>query len=367
MQRFAAAIACSLALTSTALANNGESSFTPSSLYVPVRDIMLMSSTSNLASQLYRCPTEPDPRIPLTGGTGGSSAGTGGAHSTVAYDGDAGMEVLNDDCLVDMADNAALEALFTDQIDIKPGTYDQIVVGQCRAGDHGYSSYVRGSIELSGQTWFTTSGDGTILTLSQLDNRYVQLDYAGCGSTIPLPAPVTLKSGDVVNISAFFSLKNIAWATLTNNGPPGGCAFDPHGHNVCTGYPIPIAYIGGESPKLDTYYITEDTGDEHAAKAGGQMLLLRAGASGPAFGGFSRRLLSATSVTPSVNYDTPLKTVMLNPDGATYMIENYGGGSNGVAVPYYVHFPAFQLQTHAGTMTRSDGVTMVDYRAVLQP
>ena len=69
---------------------------------------------------------------------------------------------------------------------------------------------------------------------------------------------------------------------------------------------------------------------------------------------------------PSVNYDTAIKTLQLNPGGASYLIENWGGGSNGMSVPYYVHFPAFELQTHNSVMTRSDGVTMVDYRAVKQ-
>jgi hypothetical protein len=366
MRRFTTIIMCTLALTSPVLANDGESSFTPTSLYVPVRFVRLASSTSNLSSQLYRCPSEPDPRIPPGAGSGGST-GSAGRQGTVASDSDAGTdpEVLGGDCLVDMADNAALAALFSSAVDIEPGTYDQIVIDNCRAGTQGYSSFVKGQISLSGQTWYTTSGGDTLLTTARADNRHVQVDYSGCGSLIKLPGPVTLAANDAVNISAFFSLRNIAWATLTSNGPPGGCTFDTHGHNVCTGYPIPIAYLGAESPTLDTYYVTEDQSDLAADKSSGQLLLLRTSA-GIAFGGFSRRLYSAHSVTPSVNYDTPIKTLMRNPDGITYLIENWGGGSAGVMVDYYVHFPAFELRTHNGTMTRSDGVTTVNYRAVLQ-
>ena len=77
-------------------------------------------------------------------------------------------------------------------------------------------------------------------------------------------------------------------------------------------------------------------------------------------------LYSAHSVEPSVNYDTPIKTLMRNPDGMSYLIENWGGGSASGMVDYYVHFPAFELRTHNGTFTRSDGVTTVGYRAVLQ-
>jgi hypothetical protein len=366
MRRFAGIVLCSLSLAAPVLANEGESSFTPSSLYVPVRFVRLASSTSNLSSQLYRCSSEPDPRIPPGAGSGGST-GSAGTPGTVASDTDAGTdpELLSGDCLVDMADNAQLAALFSSPVDIEPGTYDQIVVDQCSRGAHGYSSFVKGKISLSGQTWYTTSGGDAVLTTTRADNRHVQVDYSGCGSTIMLPSPVVLAANDAVNISAFFSLRNIAWATLTSNGPPGGCAFDTHSHNVCTGYPIPIAYLGAESPTLDTYYITEDQSDLSADTAAGQLLLLRTG-SGNAFGGFSRRLYSAHSLNPSVNYDTPIKTLRRNPDGITYLIENWGGGSGNVMVDYYVHFPAFELQTHNGTLTRSDGVTTVGYRAVLQ-
>lgn len=360
MRRMILLALAAIASTSPVLASDGESSFTPTSLYVPVRFVRLSSSSSNVSSQLYRCPSEPDPRIP-------PEAASGGAPSTIAYDADAGTdpETLGGDCLVDMADNSALAALFTGRIDIEPGTYDQIVVDTCARGAHGYSSFVKGQVNLSGHTWYTTSGADTLLTTAREDNRHVAVDYAGCGLVIKLPNPVTLEAGQLMNIGAFFSLRNIAWATLTSNGPPGGCAFDTHGHNVCTGYPIPVAYLGSDSPTIDTYYITEDQSDLTAMQASGQILLLRT-STGRAFGGFSRRLYSAHSVTPSVNYDTPIKTLMLNPDGMTYLLENWGGGSNGVSVEYYVHFPAFELQTHNGTMTRSDGVTTVPYRAVLQ-
>lgn len=369
MKRFFAILVSLLALTSSALASDGESSFTPTSLYVPVRFLRLASSSDlSLSSQLYRCPSEPDPSIPPSGSGGaGAAAGSGGAPGTVATDSDAGTEpeVLDSDCLVDMADNAALAALFTDSIDIRPGTYDSIALDTCRAGASGYSSYVKGAIELSGHTWYTTNANGAVLTRSHADNAHVRIDFQGCGLTIKLPHAVTLNANDDIKISAFFSLRNIAWATLTSNGPPGGCTFDSQGHNVCSAYPTPIAYLGNDSPSVETYFVTEDQSDLDALKASGQMLILR-DTTGLAFGGFSRRLYSAHSVVPSVNYDTAIKTLMRNPDGATYLIENWGGGSNGVAVPYYVHFPAFELQTHNGSMTRSDGVTVVPYRAVKQ-
>ena len=368
MARFLALLVACLVSTSPVLASDGEASFTPSSLYVPVSYLRLANSQEpSLSCQLYRCPSEPDPSLPPAGsGGGGSAAGSGGA-STVATDSDAGAdpEVLDGDCLVDMADNAALAALFTGTIDINPGTYDSIALDTCRAGASGYSNWVKGSIELSGHTWYTTTANDAILTRSHADNSHVRIDFLGCGLVIKLPHAVTLAANDDIEISAFFSLRNISWAMLTSNAQPGGCTVDTQGHAVCSAYPTPIAYLSSDSPTAETYFITEDQSDLDAVKASGQLLILR-DTTGLAFGGFSRRLYSAHSVAPSVSYDTAIKTLMRNPDGVTYLIENWGGGSNGVAVPYYVHFPAFELQTHNGTMTAADQVTMIPYRAVKQ-
>jgi hypothetical protein len=375
MRQQALIVGFMIAVASPAFANQGESSFTPSSLYLPVRFIRLGNTTTNQQVQLYRCPTERDPSLPPDAGSGGSGgtladAGSAGVTGTVADDSDAGAnpEVLADDCLIDMADNAALAALFSSPIDIDPGTYDTIHVDQCRAGDQGYSSFVKGSVKLKGTTYYTTSGGDDVLTTTRADSRHVRVDYQGCGAEIPLPRPVTLAAGDHLNVSAFFSLRNIAWATIDENSSLGGCAFNAsRSQNVCTGYPIPVASIGATTPVVETYYITEDQTDLDAVKAGGQMLILRDGVAGEPFGGISRRLYSADSVQPSGNYDTPIKSIMINLDPSTYRIQTYGGGGpGGVAVEFYLLFPAFQLETHNGMFIGPDGMTEVPYRAVKQ-
>jgi hypothetical protein len=160
-------------------------------------------------------------------------------------------------------------------------------------------------------------------------------------------------------------LQNIAWAQLSGNGP-GGCTLnDANTLKVCTSYPIPVTYVGATSPALDILYITEDQTDLPGAKAGGQMLLLRDPV-GHVFGGFSRRLYSATSVEPSVNYDTAIKSVHDNAPNVGYTITTYGGGSQEMPIEFYIRFPAFVPETHNGMLER-DGLSDVPYRAVLQP
>jgi hypothetical protein len=348
---------------STASAAPGESSFTPTSLKVPVHFIRLESSTNaNASVDLYRCPAEPPPgsMMPPDAGVAAADLDGGGLNSA-------------DACLVDMADNAALAALFADAIDVRLGTYDRIRVYLCGFnGATSYTSYVKGTLELNGTTYYTTDAHDEVLTQDSAHIGYTPVEYGGCASDVPLPAPLTIKDGDTIAISAFFSLRNIAWGTLTGNGPPGGCTFNgAHSHSVCTGYPIPVTYVGATSPTLETYYITEDLSDTSGAKAGGQLLLLL-DAMGQPFGGFSRRLYSETSVGPSVNYDTPIKSIRANSTAAddagtaTYTIDTWGGGSAGHSVDFYIRFPEFSLSSHTGSLLRSDGVSTASYRAVRQ-
>jgi hypothetical protein len=129
-----------------------------------------------------------------------------------------------------------------------------------------------------------------------------------------------------------------------------------------------VTYLGATSPRLDTFFITEDQSDIAAAKAGGQVLLLRT-PEGRVFGGFSRRLYSATSVSPSVNYDTSIRTVVDNAPATGYTITTWGGGGSNGGPPqeFYIRFPAFVPETHDGTLQRPNGQSDVLYRAVLQP
>lgn len=343
-----------LLLCSSAHASGGESSFTPTSLWVPLHGLSLENSTSNASTPLYQCPTE-------------NSGDDAGMLDMNSEDGGSGDEWLIGHCLIDMADDAALEQLFSSPIAIKPGTYDRIRVYTCTPGAQSYSTFVKGEIRLSGTTYYTTSGGSSVLTTERANYRHTRVEYAGCASDVPLPQPVAIAADDSIDISAFFSLRDIAWATITGNGPPGGCSFSAgHGQSVCTALPIPVAYIGGDTPTLETYFVTEDQADLEAHKAGGQMLILRTG-TGAAFGGWARELYSATSQHPSVGYDTPIHSIKRNTGTESWFIETYGGGGpGGVALDYYIRFPAFELQTHNGTLVRGGNMQPLSYRAVQQ-
>jgi hypothetical protein len=314
------ALALCVASSGVAFAEPGEGSFTPTSLLVPIRKVTLEGSGA--ASTLYSC----DP-------------------------------TAGHDCLVDVADNTALAKLFAQPSTIGVGSYDTVGIYNCK-DEQQFTAKVKGTVVLSGVTWYTAGT--SVLSSNAADFDYVSVAFAGCKSGPTLPAPVAIHEGDDVNVSAFFTLANVAWVSA---GPQtsGGCALTPSGtaRSVCVALPELVPYLGTAAPTVETYYVTEDVSDTTAAKAGGQVLLLVDGAAN-VFGGFLRRLFSDTSRPPMVSYDAPLASIAANADGTDYTIQTAGTAGGG----YGVEFPAFQRQTHDGSFLQAGSSDAVPYRAV---
>lgn len=343
-----------------ARAAQGEASFTPSSFVMPIYSIMLARGlTTNVP--LYRCAAS----------TAFAPPPGGGARPAP---GDAGPS----DCMVDMADEAALANLFAAPAEIPPGTYDSIVVGTCE-NSSAFVAKLQGSVVREGVTYYTTPGPAVVST-SPEDLGYVSINYLGCGNTVKLSPPLTVAAGDTITVNAFFTLQNLAWV-LGNLSPGlGGCAEAPAGgFSVCSGLPVLVGYIGAVAPSLDAYYITEDPSDVLATKAAGQVLLLSSG--GEPFSGFLRRVYSHDSVDPSVSYDVPLREISRNVSGGDAGAEPADAASDaGGLVPSYdifaigdpaedvtkyrVRFPRFELRDHDGTFYTANGASQVSYRAV---
>lgn len=314
------ALALSLAVPAVAFAEPGEGSFTPASLLVPIRKVTLEGSAGT--STLYSC----DP--------------------TTAKD-----------CLVDVADNTALAKLFAQPAMISAGTYSSVGVYNC-GGEQEFTAKVKGTVVLGGVTWYTAGAN--VLSSNAADYDYVSVPFSGCKNGPTLPAPVTINEGDDLDISAFFTLANVAWVS-SGQQLSGGCALTPSGtpRNVCVALPELVPFVGTAAPTVETYYVTEDPTDTDATEAGGQVLLLVDGASN-VFGGFLRRLFSDTSRPPSVSYDAPLVSIVANADGTDYTAMTAGTTSG----TYGIEFPAFQRQTHDGGYLQAGDSTPVPYRAV---
>jgi len=270
--------------SNSANAGPGDSSFTPSSVIVPVTEISLRNGHS-VGSVLYTC------------------------SGTLA------------DCGVDMTDVNALAALSVGAT-INAGTYDRVVITTCR--DEGsYEAKVTGTINIDGTSYYTmtpATPGANILSTDSTDLGPVSITYPDCVREYLLASSITIADGDDIVINLFVNFENIAWArTASLVANTTGCVTNAVDQAVCTAYPAIIASTGRATPFVQTYHVTvNDSG-----QVDGQLSLVL-NSDGAPIGGFMRPYYDTTN-SISNGFNTPLKTFSLNSDGTTYTLGNYGG------------------------------------------
>lgn len=307
--------------SSQVLAGLNEASFTPDSILVPIREIGFTNTTTGASQSIYTC--------------SGSS---------------------QDECLVDITDEAALGALFSSAPPIDEGTYQTLYVSNCLS-EGSYSAKIKGVANISGVNYYTadTSISSDVLTTNSALQGYAEVVYSGCKTNYQLPSTLTVAAGDSVALSLFTSNIDIAWMRLGSKTIPSGCIENiAQTQSVCMAYPDIIPYIGANNASLERYYIIEDINNPQ--KLGGQILLVVDSLGDNVLAGFTRRYFSNTSAPMSANFDTPLKQVIKNADN-TYDIENYGSSRS----TYSARFANFQRQSHSGNYLLPDGATKPYY------
>ena len=300
-----------------AQAGLNEASFTPDSILVPIREIGFENSTTGVSQAIYTCP--------------GSS---------------------ESDCLVDITNEAALAALFSSTPPINSGTYDHLYISNCLT-EGGYTAKIKGDVYIGGTHYYTadTAISTDALTTTASSQGYAQLSYSGCKARYKLPDPLIVSDGDSIALNLFTSNIDIAWARLGSKTVPSGCIENTsQTQSVCMAYPDIVPYVGASTPSLERYYIIENI--DHPETLGGIILLVVDSGSDAVLAGFTRRYFSDTSVAPSVNFDTPLKTINKNTDGS-YVLENYGSSED----TYYARYANFKRRTHSGTYTTPAGTS----------
>jgi len=305
--------------------------FTPESFLVPVRSVVLATI---------------DPQR--------GSAWSGGAPLYTC---------AADDCYVDMADDAALGALFATPAEVPEGSYNAIVMNNC-VTEGAFFAKVKGTVAYEGVTYYTAPGERPLST-STSDHGYASIRYQGCSGPLMLPRPVQVKTGDALAIDAFFTLEGLSWLMAESAPGMGGCAAGATSPTLCSGLPTLVGYVGDVAPRLETYLVTEDPLDLAGAKAGGSIILL-ANDDG-AFAGFLRRVYSPTSLAPSAPFDVPLRSVTPSSpsDGgaASYTLTSYGEPADD-PTRYAARWPAFVRGDHTGVMHLASGQRSLPYRAV---
>ena len=313
-----AALSLAMALApAPASAAPGERSFTPDSVFIPIREIGIIEAVSDNRVRLYEC---------------GPS---------------------DDVCMVDIADEAAVAALFTNPYTIAAGTYDRLYVSNCIGT--GYNARLRGQALIAGTTYYTRAGADPLST-NATDLGYVNVDFNGCRKEYTLAAPLVLTGGDSFELGLVIALRGLAWAKLGPKVIPSGCVENAaQTRSVCMGYADIVPYVGdAASIGLERYLVGEFFGGTEPVVVG--TVLLVSDTSGKLLAGFTRRAFRENSAHASGNFDTPFKT-MTDLGGGNYYLENYGSTATGTG---YVRFTGFRREDHTGTYLTQGG-TSVNY------
>ncbi len=254
-----------------------------------------------------------------------------------------------DQCLVELADVDALENLLTSGVVgtggtldlLSPGTYDAVLVDTCRST--GWNAYLTGEVPLDGTTYYTDADSASGMSTTGPAEE-VAVPFTGCGTTYPLPIPVTLAASDEVVLKLYFDLRSIARGALGDGSTasawvPGGCTgvSGNGGAFACLGYPNIAGTIDDGTPVVEHYVLNDIATFGIYFTSGGDY-----------FGGYTRRTYvhgDDRSGVDSINADTPLRTFSDNGNG-TYTIENYSSADN-----YDFHSEDFRRLAVGGTST----------------
>lgn len=308
-------------VVSQADANPGESSFTPASIRMPIRELGLISSATAMRKPLYICAANTE-----------------------------------SGCMVDVADVASLSALVPANLSVPAAVYDQAYISTC-ISEGSYHAQVKGSVSLGGTRYYTAAGANPLTSIALMSD-YTTVSFNGCKRIYQLPQALDLTAPIVgtVNISLFSWTEDMAWARLGTAPIQSGCLNAADGsQSVCLAYPDVVPAVGSAIPSVEKYFILDGMNPPVLA---GQLLLVT-DSSMNILAGFARRYYDE-SIQQGMNggFDTPIKKFSTNADGSIYL-ENYG---NTAVDTGYLRFDSFLRKSHAGTYLSQSG-TPVDYYA----
>lgn len=338
MSRFAAVeILLAFAFSSPTFAGTGEISFTPASYKVPVHSVTI----------------------------GGDGASTALINCSGA----------DDDCLIDFADQTALDAIAaTAATTINAGEYSEGTFSLCGTnGEQASTShnlYVKGTATIGGTDYYTTS-ESSVLTTDASKYGYATVTISTCQVNFKFTSTFTAGTEDIT-ITLFPMITNVAAMSTSGTAMNGFAACAKSGSNeVCLNYPGMVPYVGDTTATLHVYDLHQTAS---AANTAGGSLLLVADALGELFGGWAITLKSATSTQLS-GFGQAVNYLRKNSGAETYTLKTYG--SNPVTESCgYLTFESFALSSsvggsHASTYLNSSdgtcsgaGTSTVNYTAV---
>lgn len=335
-------------LSSLASALPGEVSFTPTGLKLSVMRIVLSQTDENgnptAQAVLYTCPQETE-----------------------------------EECLVDVTDQSALDALgaAAGDAEVNVGSYDTVSLEMCTAGKPGGTlapGYVRGTfkVESEDKTYATTADESYPLGLMEVaeddasGGEFTAIGNWACSTkSVHLPSSVEVTEDTPTDLTVVMDASLIAFSTPNVSGGMGGCRGQNNGQarGICVSYPSVAPLVGEQDPSLDRFILAHhrtDPAEIDDSKANAYVVIL-SDDEGTPLTAFVRPYYSETSAQASSHepYDmtyggpgyygeTLVSSVEAHDDGSVAFIT--GGSLDGNAAI----FEAFKPEDHTGEVTTRD-------------
>ncbi len=350
-----------LSSASLASALTGEVSFTPTGLELSVMRIVLSQTDANgtplAQAVLYTCP-----------------------HAT------------EEECLVDVTDQSALDALAAaaGDAEVNIGTYDTVSLEMCAPGKPGGTpapGYVRGSftVESESKTYATTADADSPLGLKEVaaddatGGEFTAIGNWACSTkSVHLSSAVEVTETTPVDLTVVVDASLIAFSTPNVSGGMGGCRGLANGQarGICVSYPSVVPLIGESEPALDRFIVAHHRTDAAAiddSKANAYVVVLSDSA-GTALTAFVRPYYSETSAQASsqMSYDmlyggpayfgeTVVSSVVATADGGISFAT--GGSLDGNSAI----FENFTPNNHTGVLSTRDSGTWQYHALAILP
>lgn len=272
-------------------------------------------------------------------------------------------------CEVDLADSAAVEALLKDarlsvtkevEEGVDPGvlaTIGGFDFSRCLPSDTNAKYKIKGTTVFQGDTWYTTSKDGKVLTLNAADYGYVEIDAGGCGTPpYMLPKPIELREGDSVKVSLLVSLDDVSsMRFFADNNIAADCNTQAGLRRVCANDPKPVPYAGDVQAKVEVYQLAVTDVEYNSGTRGAKLILFIDPQTNEPVGATCRNNYDGTNVRWT-RCPSDIVDIKKN-DSGTYSF----GIFTGEATNPVESVTAFQRATHSGSMKvkiHSDGTLM---------
>lgn len=340
-----ALLACALSWTPSAAALPGEVSFTPTGLRLSIMRIVLSATDANgnptSQAVLYTCENDAE-----------------------------------EDCLVDVTDQSALDAIAAAAGDahVDEGSYDTVSLEMCAAGKPGGAAapgFVRGTFTVDSEhkTYATTAEEGIPLGLKEVaeddatGGEFTAIGNWACSTkSVRLPAPIEVKEDTPTDLTVVMDKSLIAFSTPNVSGGMGGCRGLDNGQarGICVSYPSIVPLVGEATPSLDRFLLAHHRSDPTLidnSKANAYVVIVSSADGDTPLTAFVRPYYSETSAQSSSNmsYDadfggpgyfgeTQISTVHATADGGIDFTT--GGSLDGNAAV----FTNFLREDHLGVV-----------------